>query len=86
MKSNPMGRRTINRCYNVAYNIKSISPKQSYLLSQRKDIFLLQKMQAQFYDNIMKTERAQPQYYRVGYYGLGFPKCVRVRGRHIPYL
>lgn len=42
---------------------------------------LLQKKQAQFYENIMHAMRPQPEYFAVGYYGLGFPSFLRVRRR-----
>lgn len=37
-----------------------------------------QKKQAQFYENIMHAMRPQPEYFAVGYYGLGFPSFLRV--------
>ncbi|XP_034025433.1 LOW QUALITY PROTEIN: dedicator of cytokinesis protein 5-like [Thalassophryne amazonica] len=37
----------------------------------------LLKQQAQFFENIMHTLRPQPEYYAVGYYGLGFPSFLR---------
>lgn len=40
---------------------------------------LSQKKQAQFYENIMHAMRPQPEYFAVGYYGLGFPSFLRVR-------
>lgn len=40
---------------------------------------LLQKKQAEFYENIMHAMRPQPEYFAVGYYGLGFPSFLRVR-------
>lgn len=40
---------------------------------------LLQKKQAQFFENIMHAMRPQPEYFAVGYYGLGFPSFLRVR-------
>lgn len=43
------------------------------------DVFVLQKKQAQFYENIMHAMRPQPEYFAVGYYGLGFPSFLRVR-------
>uniref|UniRef100_A0A8C7MTH5 Dedicator of cytokinesis 5 n=1 Tax=Oncorhynchus kisutch TaxID=8019 RepID=A0A8C7MTH5_ONCKI len=33
--------------------------------------------QAQFYENIMHAMRPQPEYFAVGYYGLGFPTFLR---------
>uniref|UniRef100_A0A8C7TTF4 Dedicator of cytokinesis 5 n=1 Tax=Oncorhynchus mykiss TaxID=8022 RepID=A0A8C7TTF4_ONCMY len=35
------------------------------------------KQQAQFYENIMHAMRPQPEYFAVGYYGLGFPTFLR---------
>ncbi|CAH0555295.1 unnamed protein product [Brassicogethes aeneus] len=32
---------------------------------------------SRFYDNIMKNVRPDPEYFRVAYYGLGFPKFLR---------
>uniref|UniRef100_A0A673YNN8 Dedicator of cytokinesis 5 n=1 Tax=Salmo trutta TaxID=8032 RepID=A0A673YNN8_SALTR len=37
----------------------------------------LLKQQAQFYENIMHAMRPQPEYFAVGYYGLGFPTFLR---------
>ncbi|XP_029018297.1 dedicator of cytokinesis protein 5 isoform X1 [Betta splendens] len=37
----------------------------------------LLKTQAQFYENIMHAMRPQPEYFAVGYYGLGFPSFLR---------
>ncbi|KAM8886809.1 dedicator of cytokinesis protein 5 isoform 2-T2 [Spinachia spinachia] len=37
----------------------------------------LLKKQAQFYQNIMHVMRPQPEYFAVGYYGLGFPSFLR---------
>ncbi|KAJ8285850.1 hypothetical protein GJAV_G00031660 [Gymnothorax javanicus] len=37
----------------------------------------LLKQQAQFYENIMHALRPQPEYFAVGYYGLGFPSFLR---------
>lgn len=43
-------------------------------------LFVLpQKKQAKFYENIMHAMRPQPEYFAVGYYGLGFPSFLRVR-------
>ncbi|MGH0129823.1 UNVERIFIED_CONTAM: hypothetical protein FKN15_039782 [Acipenser sinensis] len=38
----------------------------------------LLKQQAQFYQNIMHAMRPQPEYFAVGYYGLGLPSFLRV--------
>uniref|UniRef100_A0A7N6FIL4 Dedicator of cytokinesis 5 n=1 Tax=Anabas testudineus TaxID=64144 RepID=A0A7N6FIL4_ANATE len=37
----------------------------------------LLKKQAQFYESIMHAMRPQPEYFAVGYYGLGFPSFLR---------
>ncbi|MGH0170772.1 UNVERIFIED_CONTAM: hypothetical protein FKN15_061071 [Acipenser sinensis] len=37
----------------------------------------LLKQQAQFYQNIMHAMRPQPEYFAVGYYGLGLPSFLR---------
>lgn len=36
------------------------------------------KCQAKFYDNILTQLRPEPEYFRVGFYGLSFPLFVRV--------
>uniref|UniRef100_A0A3B4BMB5 Uncharacterized protein n=1 Tax=Periophthalmus magnuspinnatus TaxID=409849 RepID=A0A3B4BMB5_9GOBI len=38
---------------------------------------LLSRQTSQFYENIMHTMRPQPEYFAVGYYGLGFPSFLR---------
>uniref|UniRef100_A0A673YTD5 Dedicator of cytokinesis 5 n=1 Tax=Salmo trutta TaxID=8032 RepID=A0A673YTD5_SALTR len=38
---------------------------------------MMYKQQAQFYENIMHAMRPQPEYFAVGYYGLGFPTFLR---------
>uniref|UniRef100_A0A6Q2YQT0 Dedicator of cytokinesis 1 n=1 Tax=Esox lucius TaxID=8010 RepID=A0A6Q2YQT0_ESOLU len=40
-------------------------------------LVLLQRKQAQFYENIVKVIRPKPDYFAVGYYGLGFPSFLR---------
>lgn len=35
--------------------------------------------QAKFYDNILIQLRPEPEYFRVGFYGLSFPLFVRVK-------
>ncbi|KAM5309668.1 dedicator of cytokinesis protein 5 isoform 3-T4 [Glossophaga mutica] len=37
----------------------------------------LLKKRASFYENIIKAMRPQPEYFAVGYYGLGFPSFLR---------
>lgn len=41
-------------------------------------MFILQRKQAQFYENIVKVIRPKPDYFAVGYYGQGFPTFIRV--------
>lgn len=46
-----------------------------------------QRKQAQFYENIVKVIRPKPDYFAVGYYGMGFPSFLRVSTlapAHIP--
>ena len=43
-----------------------------------KFMSLSQRKQAQFYENIVKVIRPKPDYFTVGYYGLGFPSFLRV--------
>lgn len=40
-----------------------------------------QRKQAQFYENIVKVIRPKPDYFAVGYYGMGFPSFLRVSTR-----
>uniref|UniRef100_A0A673MAV0 Dedicator of cytokinesis protein 1-like n=1 Tax=Sinocyclocheilus rhinocerous TaxID=307959 RepID=A0A673MAV0_9TELE len=40
-------------------------------------LFVSQRKQAQFYENIVKVIRPKPDYFAVGYYGLGFPSFLR---------
>ena len=40
------------------------------------------KKQADFYDCILKQMRPEPEYYRVGYYGQGFPGFLQVSFVH----
>ncbi|MEQ2249368.1 Dedicator of cytokinesis protein 1, partial [Ilyodon furcidens] len=35
------------------------------------------RKQAQFYENIVKVIRPKPDYFAVGYYGMGFPSFLR---------
>lgn len=37
----------------------------------------LLKQMAHFYENIMKQLRAEPEYFRVAYYGRGFPPFLQ---------
>lgn len=48
-----------------------------------------QRKQAQFYENIVKVIRPKPDYFAVGYYGMGFPSFLRVStliNLHLPLL
>ena len=41
--------------------------------------FLFQEKQAKFFENIIKSViRAEPEYFRVGFFGKGFPAFLRV--------
>lgn len=51
------------------------SPEKEY---SKNYVFLTQKKQAQFYENIVKVIRPKPDYFAVGYYGQGFPTFLRV--------
>ncbi len=52
-------------------------------LQYERETFEYQKLtdlltkQVQFYSSIIKTTRDDPQYYRVGYYGLAYPHNIR---------
>ncbi len=37
---------------------------------------LFQKKMSRLYDNIMKVQRAESEYFRVAFYGLGFPNFL----------
>ena len=39
---------------------------------------VIQQREARFYDCIMKQMRPEPEYFRVGFYGLGFPSFLQV--------
>lgn len=75
------------------WTAKCILGKQSYLLFtdcynevklpqnfkwKCEFAFSWQRKQAQFYENIVKVIRPKPDYFAVGYYGLGFPSFLRV--------
>ena len=34
--------------------------------------------EAKFFENIMKSQRKNAEFFRIGYYGYGFPSFVRV--------
>lgn len=44
------------------------------------DILILE---AKFFQNILTQLRPEPEYFRVGFYGMGFPLFVRVRLRKL---
>jgi dedicator of cytokinesis protein 1 len=52
-----------------------------------KQLSLLLKKKSHFYDSIMKQIRPEPEYFRVAYYGRGFPAFlqnkVRMQLKHI---
>uniref|UniRef100_A0A665WMQ9 Dedicator of cytokinesis 1 n=1 Tax=Echeneis naucrates TaxID=173247 RepID=A0A665WMQ9_ECHNA len=41
------------------------------------EMFDFEQKQAQFYENIVKVIRPKPDYFAVGYYGMGFPSFLR---------
>uniref|UniRef100_A0A673CPR4 Dedicator of cytokinesis 1 n=1 Tax=Sphaeramia orbicularis TaxID=375764 RepID=A0A673CPR4_9TELE len=41
------------------------------------EMFDFEQKQAQFYENIVKLIRPKPDYFAVGYYGMGFPSFLR---------
>lgn len=41
------------------------------------------KTQAKFCDNILTQLRPEPEYFRVGFYGQGFPLFVRVYNNYL---
>lgn len=47
-------------------------------MSLKSLVFIFQRKQAQFYENIVKVIRPKPDYFAVGYYGQGFPTFIRV--------
>uniref|UniRef100_A0A668AXF8 Dedicator of cytokinesis 1 n=1 Tax=Myripristis murdjan TaxID=586833 RepID=A0A668AXF8_9TELE len=46
-------------------------------VSETYHCVLQQRKQAQFYENIVKVIRPKPDYFAVGYYGMGFPSFLR---------
>lgn len=42
-----------------------------------KQLSLLLKKESHFYDSIMKQIRPEPEYFRVAYYGRGFPAFLQ---------
>uniref|UniRef100_A0A8L0DU16 Dedicator of cytokinesis 1 n=1 Tax=Oncorhynchus mykiss TaxID=8022 RepID=A0A8L0DU16_ONCMY len=46
-------------------------------LVRKTSPMLLKRKQAQFYENIVKVIRPKPDYFAVGYYGVGFPSFLR---------
>ena len=42
-----------------------------------EQLSVLHSRMAEFYDNIMKKVRSEPEYFRVGYYGKGFPPFLQ---------
>lgn len=43
-------------------------------------------MQAKFFQNILTQIRPEPEYFRVGFYGMGLPLFVRVISIYFPLL
>lgn len=42
-------------------------------------IFVSQKMEAAYYDNIIEQQRIEPEFFKMGFYGKKFPFFLRVR-------
>ena len=42
-------------------------------------MFVSQKMEAAYYDNIIEQQRIEPEFFRMGFYGRKFPFFLRVR-------
>ncbi|KAL0979453.1 hypothetical protein UPYG_G00185280 [Umbra pygmaea] len=56
---------------------KQLSKMHESQMFDFMELSLLLKQQAQFFENIMHAMRPQPEYFAVGYYGLGFPTFLR---------
>lgn len=59
--------------------LKELATLYETQLFNYKALSEILKYQATFYDNILTQLRPEPEYFRVGYYGLSFPLFVRVR-------
>ncbi|XP_078368993.1 dedicator of cytokinesis protein 1-like [Oculina patagonica] len=56
---------------------KELTEQYELLLYDYVKLGDILKKQAKFFDNIMKQVRPEPEYFRVGFYGKGFPSSVR---------
>ncbi|KAM9743108.1 dedicator of cytokinesis protein 5 isoform 1-T1 [Menidia menidia] len=56
---------------------KQLAKMQEGHMFDFMELSQLLKKQAEFYENIMHAMRPQPEYFAVGYYGLGFPSFLR---------
>jgi len=65
----------------VLISITTFSCLSSVFLQSIKPLLVitvsLQRKQAEFYDSVMTKIRPEPEYFRVGYYGLGFPSFLQ---------
>lgn len=48
------------------------------LLRHNRVIMFFQQTQAEFYQKILQQHRPEPEYFRVGFFGQGFPLFIRV--------
>lgn len=64
--------------FNLELQIRDIQAICFKFMSLKSLVFIFQRKQAQFYENIVKVIRPKPDYFAVGYYGQGFPTFIRV--------
>ncbi|XP_017786650.1 PREDICTED: dedicator of cytokinesis protein 3 isoform X2 [Nicrophorus vespilloides] len=57
--------------------LKELANLYENQLFNYRDLSSILKMQAKFFDNILQQLRPEPEYFRVGFYGLSFPLFVR---------
>ncbi len=67
-----MWEKGIEQCKELAHQYEA----ETFDYSQ---LSLILKRQADFYDCILKEMRPEPEYYRVSYFGLGFPGFLQVQ-------
>lgn len=64
--------------FELELQIRDIQTICFKFMSLKSLVFIFQRKQAQFYENIVKVIRPKPDYFAVGYYGQGFPTFIRV--------
>jgi dedicator of cytokinesis protein 3 len=57
---------------------KELAELYEYRLFDYSKLSHILNTQAKFFDNILMVLRPEPEYFRVGFYGLSFPLFVRV--------